>query len=126
MFFFFLYLFEDLNVACEKMNALKAEHRDLKCTWLSEKGELESRCFQLQALHTQLQGSLRKKEKDYDRLQVSYYCFIKIIIIRLNSQKFLKKLKNHKKLYHLYQSLNHYKEILVRYQQNLELSLMLK
>lgn len=53
------------------MSALKAEQRDLKCLWLSEKGELESRCFQLQALQTQIQGTLRKKEKDYDRLQVS-------------------------------------------------------
>jgi hypothetical protein len=53
------------------MSALRAEHREVKCLWLSEKSDLESRCFQLQALHTQLQGTLRKKEKDYDRLQVS-------------------------------------------------------
>jgi len=60
---------QDVNAANEKMSALRAEQRELKCLWLSEKSELESRCFQLQALHTQLQGTLRKKERDYDRLQ---------------------------------------------------------
>lgn len=48
---------------------MKNEHRELKCQWLSEKSDLETRCFQTQALHTQLQGTLRKKEKDYDKLQ---------------------------------------------------------
>ena len=54
----------------EQISALKAEQRDLRSSWLREKGELETRCFQLQALQTQIQGTLRKKEKDYDRLQV--------------------------------------------------------
>jgi hypothetical protein len=66
------------------MSALKSEQRDLKCLWLSEKGELETRCFQLQALQTQIQGTLRKKEKDYDRLQVGdllTLCFLLISLI---------------------------------------------
>lgn len=44
------------------------EHRDAKNHWLSEKNELLSRCLQIQALQTQCQGSLRKREKEYERL----------------------------------------------------------
>jgi hypothetical protein len=62
------------------MSALKTEQRDLKCLWLSEKGELETRCFQLQALQTQIQGTLRKKEKDYDRLQVRGFISLSLSI----------------------------------------------
>ena len=45
------------------------EHRDTRNHWLSEKSELESRNFQMLALQTQVQGTMRKKEKDYEKLQ---------------------------------------------------------
>ena len=61
---------KDLSVANERNSALKNEHREVKCQWLNEKSELESRHFQTMALNTQIQGTLRKKERDYDRLQV--------------------------------------------------------
>lgn len=60
---------QDLNVSEEKMNGLRSEHREVKCQWLNEKSELESRIHQTLALNTQIQGTLRKKERDYDRLQ---------------------------------------------------------
>eukprot|EP01041_Mallomonas_annulata_P000565 gene565-1090_t len=60
---------QDLNFANGKMAALKNEQRELRCQWLSEKSDLESRCFQSQTLFTQMQGTLRKKDKDYDKLQ---------------------------------------------------------
>ena len=41
----------------------------LKKWYLSEKSELESRTFQMLALQTQIQGTMRKKEKDYEKLQ---------------------------------------------------------
>jgi hypothetical protein len=44
------------------------EHREAKNHWLCEKNELLSRCLQIQALQTQCQGSLRKREKEYERL----------------------------------------------------------
>ena len=60
---------QDLSFANGKMAALKNEQRELRCQWLGEKSDLEGRCFQTQALYTQVQGTLRKKEKDYERLQ---------------------------------------------------------
>jgi len=59
-------------VAKERNNALRSEHREVKCQWLNEKSELESRNFQTMALNTQIQGTLRKKERDYDKLQVRH------------------------------------------------------
>lgn len=61
---------QDVNLSNERINALKSEHREVKCQWLAEKSELESRNFQTMALNTQIQGTLRKKERDYDKLQV--------------------------------------------------------
>ena len=55
----------------ERNSAIRSEHREVKCQWLNEKSELESRHFQTMALNTQIQGTLRKKERDYDKLQVS-------------------------------------------------------
>jgi hypothetical protein len=45
------------------------EHREVKNQWLSDKQDLTTRLHQVQALNTQLQGTLKKKEKDYDKLQ---------------------------------------------------------
>lgn len=51
------------------MAALLEDQRQLRCHWLAEKNELETRCFQAQALATQFQGTIRKKDKDYEKLQ---------------------------------------------------------
>lgn len=45
------------------------EHREVRNHWLSEKADLEGRMFQLQALNTQYQGTLKKRDKEIDRLQ---------------------------------------------------------
>lgn len=45
------------------------EHREVKAHWLAEKNDLQSRFHQVQALNTQIQGTLKKKEKDFDKLQ---------------------------------------------------------
>jgi hypothetical protein len=37
--------------------------------WLSEKADLEGRLFQIQSLNTQYQGTLKKRDKEIDRLQ---------------------------------------------------------
>lgn len=60
---------QDLNFSNGKMAALKSEQRELRCQWLAEKSDLEGRCFQSMALVTQIQGTLRKKENDYSKLQ---------------------------------------------------------
>lgn len=48
------------------------EYRENRGRWLQEKNELLSRCMQVQALVTQAQGTLRKREKDFERLQNQY------------------------------------------------------
>lgn len=45
------------------------EHREVKNHWLAEKNDLQTRIFQVQALNTQATGSLKKKEKDFEKLQ---------------------------------------------------------
>jgi len=60
----------EVAVANNKVAAVMVEQREVKAHWLAEKSELESRVFQSQALATQWQGSLRKKEKDYDKLHI--------------------------------------------------------
>lgn len=52
-----------------RLAAAVLEHRDTRNHWLSEKSELESRNFQMLALQTQVQGTMRKKEKDYEKLR---------------------------------------------------------
>lgn len=66
----FSYPQQDLNVSNERNSALRSEQREVKAQWLSEKSELESRHFQTMALCTQTQGTLRKKDRDYEKLQV--------------------------------------------------------
>lgn len=48
---------------------MTTEYRELKNHWLAEKSDLQSRLFQVQALNTQIHGTLKKKEKDYEKLQ---------------------------------------------------------
>ena len=52
-----------------RLAAVAVEHRENRNHWLAEKSELESRTFQMLALQTQYQGTMRKKEKDYEKLQ---------------------------------------------------------
>lgn len=67
----------EVAAANNKVAAVMVEQREVKAHWLAEKSELESRVFQSQALATQWQGSLRKKEKDYDKLQMQLSKLIK-------------------------------------------------
>lgn len=52
-----------------RISALTLEHREVKNHWLAEKSDLQTRNFQMQALNTQYAGSLKKKEKDFEKLQ---------------------------------------------------------
>jgi hypothetical protein len=45
------------------------EQRDMRNHWVAEKSELQTRIFQVQALNTQTTGTLKKKEKDFEKLQ---------------------------------------------------------
>ena len=60
---------QEAKSATGRISAIQAEQRQLRNRWLEEKTELENKVFQVLALQTQVQGSLRKKEKDYERLQ---------------------------------------------------------
>jgi hypothetical protein len=59
------------------MSALQEDQRQTRCHWLAEKNELESRLFQLQGLTTQYQGTIRKKDKEYDKLQIQLSKLVK-------------------------------------------------
>jgi hypothetical protein len=59
------------------MSAMVVEKRETTNQWLQEKNDLQGRLFQLQALNTQLQGTLKKKEKDYDKLQAQLSKLVK-------------------------------------------------
>jgi hypothetical protein len=48
---------------------LNQEQREIRNHWLGEKADLEGRMFQLQALNTQYQGTIKKRDKEIDRLQ---------------------------------------------------------
>ena len=52
-----------------RMSALTAEHREVKQQWLGDKADLHNRFCQVQALNTQVQGTLKKKDKDFEKLQ---------------------------------------------------------
>jgi predicted nuclease with TOPRIM domain len=59
----------DITVCNTKYSAMCNESRQLRMQWLAEKNDLEARVFQTVSLNTQLQGTLRKKEKDFEKLQ---------------------------------------------------------
>jgi hypothetical protein len=69
--------YQDVDFMTNKMAAIVVEQRETRNHWLREKTELEGRIFQIQALNTQFQGSLRKKEKDYERLQLQLEKLVK-------------------------------------------------
>ncbi len=48
---------------------MQSEQREVRNKWLAEKSEMESKLFHLQALVTQIEGTSRKKEKDFEKLQ---------------------------------------------------------
>lgn len=62
---------QELGGVTGRLAATVSEHREQRNQWLHEKVELESRNCQLLALHTQLQARNIKKEKDYEKLQVT-------------------------------------------------------
>ena len=67
----------DITVCNNKFSTLSNETRQLKMHWLAEKNDLETRVFQTVSLNTQLQGSLRKKEKDFEKLQTQLLKLVK-------------------------------------------------
>ena len=48
---------------------MKAEQRQLRKQWLTEKGELGTKLSELNSLVTKHQATIIKKEKDFDKLQ---------------------------------------------------------
>lgn len=64
-----LNLESDIKSQKNRMSQIQTEQRDLRNRWLEEKTDLESKVHQMLAVQTQVQGSLRKKEKEYDNLQ---------------------------------------------------------
>lgn len=60
-----------------KTAATAEEQRKLRNHWLAEKNDLEKRCFQLQGLNTQYEGTMRKKDKEYDKLQLQLAKLVK-------------------------------------------------
>ena len=48
---------------------LQAELREMRNHFMQEKNDLESKVFQSHSLLIQVQGSLKKREKEWDRLQ---------------------------------------------------------
>lgn len=62
---------QELKSANKRIAAFQAEQIQAKRQWASEKTELESRYFQALSLLTQTQGTLRKREKDLEKLQSS-------------------------------------------------------
>lgn len=67
----------DEQVLNNRLSAMVQEHRELKNHWLAEKSDLQTRLFQIQALNTQVQGTLKKKDKDYDKLQAQLSKLVK-------------------------------------------------
>lgn len=56
---------------------MQEDQRQTRCHWLAEKNELDTRCFQAQAQATQYQGTIRKKDKDYEKLQAQLAKIVK-------------------------------------------------
>ena len=52
-----------------RLNAVQTEHREIRSRWTSDKSDLEQKVFQTMGLVTHTQATLKKKEKDYDKLQ---------------------------------------------------------
>ena len=67
----------DQQLLNNRITTLNNEHRDIRNRWLSEKSDLEGRLFQLQALNTQVQGTMKKKEKDFEKLQTQLSKIVK-------------------------------------------------
>ncbi|RYG69562.1 hypothetical protein EON64_02380 [archaeon] len=70
-------LIKDQQQLNNRISAMIMEHREVKNYWLAEKSDLQTRYFQIQALNTQVTGTLKKKEKDYDKLQMQLSKIVK-------------------------------------------------
>jgi len=67
-----------VRISKNRVSALQTEQRDLRNHWLEEKTDLENKVFHSNTLCTQWQATLRKREKDYEKLQQS----VKNIVFR--------------------------------------------
>lgn len=68
---------QDARVAQGKVSAMQTEQRQLRNRWLEEKTDLENKVHQSLALQTHATATLRKKEKDYDKLQLQLSKLVK-------------------------------------------------
>jgi hypothetical protein len=59
----------DLIASNARYSSQINEQRELRNHWMAEKADLQSRFCQVQSLNTQIQGSLKKKEKEFEKLQ---------------------------------------------------------
>jgi hypothetical protein len=64
-----LFCLQEVTAATNKVSAILVEQRELRNHWAQEKNELEGRMFQLTALQTQVEGTMKKKEKEFEKLQ---------------------------------------------------------
>jgi len=60
---------QEVRATQGRVAALQQEQRENRNRWVEEKADLENKVFQMLAVQTQVQGSLRKKEKDHEKLQ---------------------------------------------------------
>jgi len=68
---------QEARVAQGKVSAMQTEQRQLRNRWLEEKTDLENKVHQSLALQTHATATLRKKEKDYDKLQLQLSKLVK-------------------------------------------------
>lgn len=61
----------EVRLLQNRISGLALEQREVKRHWLAEKNDLQNRVFQVQTLHTQLQGTLKKRERDFEKLQAN-------------------------------------------------------
>jgi hypothetical protein len=64
-----LFSLQEVTAATNKVSATLVEQRELRNHWAQEKNELEGRMFQLTSLQTQVEGTMKKKEKEFEKLQ---------------------------------------------------------
>lgn len=60
---------QEVKFSAGRVSALQQEHRAERNHWVEEKADLESKVFKMLGLQTGFQSALRKKEKDYEKLQ---------------------------------------------------------
>lgn len=68
---------QDVSMLNTRIEAMNKEHRNAKNQWSRDKADLEGRIYQLNALNTQLQGTMKKKEKNAEKIQAQLSKLVK-------------------------------------------------